>query len=110
MTTHHSHERVPALTLGWRLKMALGERSADEMAAHLGVSRQTVSRWMNDHGAAPKRAYIIQWALATKTSAEWLETGKVTGGGGGGGLQIGRDTRKMGPSQYTAGNIDRLVA
>lgn len=63
-----SNERVPALTLGWRLKMSLGEESTQGMADHLGVSRATVSRWMSDRGAPPKRAYLLQWALATGTS------------------------------------------
>lgn len=31
--------RVPALTLGWRLKMALGDMPVTTMADHLGVSR-----------------------------------------------------------------------
>lgn len=66
---------MPELTLGWRLKMALGDMKRDDMAALLGVNPATVSRWCADKGAAPKRAYIIQWAMATGVSAEWLEAG-----------------------------------
>ena len=45
------------------------------MADSLGVSRATVSRWMHDRGAAPKRAYLMQWALITGVPVEWLTTG-----------------------------------
>lgn len=69
-------ERVPQLTLGWRLKMALGETTAQEMADYLDVSRQTLSRWMADKGAPPKRPFLIQWALKTSVPVEWLETGR----------------------------------
>lgn len=72
-----TRERIPSLTLGWRLKMALGSTSAQEMADGLGVSRQTISRWMADRGAAPRRAYVSQWALATGVPVQWLESGVV---------------------------------
>ena len=55
--------RIPAVTLGWRLKMSMDEMSRGEMAEILGVSEATVSRWCTDKGAAPKRAYLSQWAL-----------------------------------------------
>lgn len=44
---------------------------------------------MNDHGAPPKRAYVLQWALITNVDVGWLESGKVLtqGGGPDGGLQ-----------------------
>lgn len=68
---------IPQLTLGWRLKMALGDYGATEIAADLGVDRSTVSRWMADRGAPPKVAYIKQWALITHTDPEWLQTGET---------------------------------
>jgi transcriptional regulator with XRE-family HTH domain len=70
-------ERIPPLTLGWRLKMALGNDpgSVQKMAAYLGVSRATLSRWMGDKGTPPKRAYIAQWSLQTGVPMEWLEQG-----------------------------------
>lgn len=74
MTTQSS-ERIPALTLGWRLKMALGDMKRDEMAGHLGVDPATISRWMGDKGSRPKRAYLAQWALVTAVPLEWLESG-----------------------------------
>lgn len=81
--TEATHARIPHLTLGWRLKMALGDITAQDMADHLGVSRGTVSRWMADKGAPPKRVYILQWALLTDTAVEWLETGRVPADGPG---------------------------
>ncbi|MFC6009168.1 helix-turn-helix domain-containing protein [Angustibacter luteus] len=68
--------RVPALTLGWRLKMSLGEMKAEEMGELLGVSRQTLSRWMGDKGV-PRLAYIKQWALATGIDYNWLVSGNA---------------------------------
>lgn len=64
MTAAHE-EGIPPLTLGWRLKMALGDMQRGEMAEHLGVDPGTLSRWMADKGAPPRRAYIVQWALVT---------------------------------------------
>ena len=79
--TAQQHERVPELTLGWRLKMALGDMKRDDMAEALGVNPATVSRWMADRGAQPKRAYLIQWALITGTSQEWLLHGVIPDAG-----------------------------
>ena len=73
--TQMQHEKVvPAWTLGWRLKRALdeGRVSAGEMALYLGVNRATVSRWMNDVGAQPKRAYVTLWAERCGVDLEWL--------------------------------------
>lgn len=76
-------ERIPPLTLGWRLKMSLGEMPVHEMADQLGVSRATLSRWMGDKGAPPRRAYLAAWSLATGVPVEWLETGVGADNGGG---------------------------
>lgn len=91
MSTSVSEHRIPELTLGWRLRMALGEHKAEWMAQQLGVSRQTITRWMHDNGAAPARAYILQWALMTGTDQEWLEHGKTpTKPEPDGGLEVAR--------------------
>lgn len=63
--------------MGWRLKMALGDTPAQEMADVLGYSRQQLSRWMSDKGATPRNGVLNQWALVTGVSAEWLKTGKT---------------------------------
>ena len=89
-TSDPKQEHVPELTLGWRLKMALGDRSAQSIADDLGVTRGTVSRWMADRGAPPKAAYIKMWALITQTDVRWLLTGQQTvphPGGPDGGLE-----------------------
>lgn len=62
--------------------MALGDIPVGEMAGQLGVSRQTLSRWMADKGAPPKRAYLAAWSLATGVGMEWLETGVGEAGDG----------------------------
>ena len=77
MTTA-SEDRIPHLTLGWRMKMALGDMKVEDMAETLGVSRATLSRWMGDKGAPPKRAYLVQWALVTGVPLTWLQTGVST--------------------------------
>lgn len=77
MTTER-YERIPELTLGWRLKMSLGEVTRDEIARVMDVTPSTISRWMSDKGAPPKRPYLIQWALVTGVPVEWLETGTST--------------------------------
>lgn len=71
--------RVPEVTLGWRLQMSLAHSgvSAQEMADELGVSRSSVSRWMNDHGTPPRRAYVIQWAMKCGVDSGWLLTGQA---------------------------------
>lgn len=46
-----------------------------QCAELLGVSPATCSRWMSDHGAPPRRAYLLQWAAATGVDPQWLTTG-----------------------------------
>ena len=75
--TAQAAPRIPEITLGWRLQMALGDRKVQDMADILGVNRATIGRWMHDRGAAPKRGYLLQWALITGVDAEWLLTGKA---------------------------------
>lgn len=77
MTTQAQEERVPELTLGWRLKMALGDMKRSDMADSLGVDPGTISRWCSDKGAKPKRVYLMQWALITGVSLDWLEGGQA---------------------------------
>lgn len=91
-------ERIPLLTLGWRMKMALGDDSVQEMAEYLGVSRATLSRWMADKGAPPKRAYVMQWAFRTNVPLAWLETGEIPERPGpNGGEEVGRARRYSKP-------------
>lgn len=83
MTTMHAG-RIPQLTLGWRLKMALdhGDIKRGPIAEALGVDESTISRWCNGGGKPPARAFILQWAEITGVDAGWLETGQGTPGPG----------------------------
>ncbi|MDQ1535864.1 MAG: Bacteriophage repressor helix-turn-helix domain [Actinomycetota bacterium] len=75
-TSGTMNERIPELTLGWRLKMALGHMTGQDMADALEVSRTSVSRWMSGRGTPPKSVYVKQWALITGTDMRWLLTGQ----------------------------------
>lgn len=77
MSTQTQEGRVPELTLGWRLKMSLGDMSRAEMAEALEVDPGTISRWCADKGTAPKRAFVLQWAMLTGVNPVWLETGHM---------------------------------
>ena len=46
------------------------------MADELGVSRETISRWLNGR-TKPSRATLRVWALRTGVPFEWLETGSL---------------------------------
>jgi transcriptional regulator with XRE-family HTH domain len=72
-----ANERIPELTQGRRLRMALvqGRMSVQSMAEALEVSRATASRWMSDTGRPPRTVFIKQWALITGTDVQWLLTG-----------------------------------
>lgn len=66
------------MTLGWRMKMALGhDLTVQQMADELGMSRGQVSRYLNDKGI-PKRAVLLAWALRSGVPFEWLAYGKMS--------------------------------
>jgi transcriptional regulator with XRE-family HTH domain len=66
-------DQVPEWTLGWRLQRALAHAgvSVEEMADELGVTRQTIGRWLHERGE-PKRGYLKLWALRTGVPLAWL--------------------------------------
>lgn len=66
-------QEIPDWTLGWRLQRSLAHAGIgiEEMAAELGVSRSTISRWVNDHGE-PRVGYLKLWALRTGVPIGWL--------------------------------------
>jgi transcriptional regulator with XRE-family HTH domain len=68
---------VPEWTLGWRLQRSLAhaEITVNEIADALNVSRATISRWINDRGAAPRPIYVKEWALRTGVPYTWLAYG-----------------------------------
>ena len=69
---------VPEFGLADRLAKALqvANVSNQAMADYLGVSRNTISAYVNGRGT-PKRAYLLLWALRTGVDREWLETGRT---------------------------------
>lgn len=101
MTTNPVDDRIPQITLGWRLQMSLavGDLSVQEMADNLGVSRSTISRWLHDDGMPPRAAFVKQWAFATGVSVDWLQTGKDPHDGGpdgeNGGLASGSSKSRL---------------
>jgi transcriptional regulator with XRE-family HTH domain len=65
---------VPKWTLGWRLQRSLAHAGigVQEMARELGVSRSTISRWMNDRGASPRSIYLTRWAARCGVPLEFI--------------------------------------
>jgi len=51
-----------------------------EMAEHLGLSRTTVSNYINGR-TTPSRSLVRDWALRTGVPFSWLENGDAQGGG-----------------------------
>lgn len=86
MTDIATQTNVPAVTLGWRLRMSMefAGLKADEMAARLHVHRGTITRWTHDIGSPPKAIYIERWAELTGVPLDWLQeaadTEATTGG------------------------------
>lgn len=66
---------IPPLTLGWRLQMAMRQsgHTIEYMAARCGVSRSTISRWINDAGKRPPRRGDLQiFAREGRVPESWL--------------------------------------
>lgn len=65
---------VPEWTLSWRLQRSLAHAglSIEDMAAELGVSRQTISRWLNEHGGPPRIGFLKLWAMRCGVKNDWL--------------------------------------
>lgn len=80
MTMYPERRPVPALTLGWRLRMAIetSGKPVKQVADELGVSTETMRRWTHDLGQ-PKRGMLKQIGLATGLPWRWLETGEESG-------------------------------
>lgn len=71
---------IPEWTLSWRMQRALAHAglSVEAMASELGVSRQTVSRWLNEHGGPPRIGFVKLWALRCGVPFEWLAGSEMT--------------------------------
>lgn len=81
MSTAPVEQGIPALTLGWRMRMALESSgfSREGIARELGVDPKTISRWTHDVGSPPKRGIVLQWAVLTAVNPRWLEHGHTDG-------------------------------
>lgn len=64
---------VPEWTLGWRMQRALAhaDMTVEQMGEEIGVSRSTISRWLNDRGE-PRIGYLKLWALRCGVPLGWL--------------------------------------
>ena len=73
-------QRKETPSLDWTLGDRLGKSlkfagvSAQEMADYLGVARNTVSNYVNDH-TMPSKLARKEWALRTGVSLDYLENG-----------------------------------
>jgi len=107
----HPRSDVPPLTLGWRLQMALRQAgvSVQEMADELGMARNSLSRWLNDH-AVPRTIFVKAWALRTGVPYEWLWTGQVSDNAPDSGAGLPRQDLNLKPSGYATSQVTDLAA
>lgn len=79
MTTPSTQERIPAFTIGDRLRKARDKTGLDQgpFAEEIGISRNTVVKYekaTTDEGM--KRPYLAAWAMRADVPLEWLMTGQ----------------------------------
>ena len=67
---------IPPDTVGDRMRRALRKEniSVQEMAEYLGVSRNTVGTWINDHIRPSEQTFKL-WAMRTGVPLDWLKEG-----------------------------------
>lgn len=74
---------IPALTLGWRMQMAMAHanRTREYMALKCGVAASTISRWLHDGGVRPPRRGDLEiWARECRVPRDWLESSQERDG------------------------------
>lgn len=59
-----------------RKSLTFAGMGVGEMSEYLGVTRETVSRWMNGKNPVGRQSLRL-WALRTGVPFEWLETGNA---------------------------------
>lgn len=73
---HHEHMTItlPQFLLGhyMRLSMDSAGLTVEDMAERMGVSRTTVSRWLNNR-SEPRRGELLAWAQLTDVPVWWLQ-------------------------------------
>lgn len=72
-----NRELVPEFDLPDRMRKGLrvAGMTVQEMADYLGVTRTTVSNWINGHVPPSKQTQRL-WALRTGVDFDWLQTGE----------------------------------
>lgn len=85
MSTMNAPEKIPAFTVGDRLRKAREANTGldqTQFAEEIGVSRGTVSNYERaETTKGMKPAYLKLWAMRCEVSVEWLETGTGTSSG-----------------------------
>jgi transcriptional regulator with XRE-family HTH domain len=71
-------EAVPEFNRTDRMALALRHAGLtnQDMADYLGVTRETVSRWVNGR-STPNRGMLRLWAIRTGVPLLWIETGAI---------------------------------
>jgi transcriptional regulator with XRE-family HTH domain len=79
---------VPVWSFGDRLRKAREMVNLDQtaLARDLGVSRQTISNAERGE-KSPRRSLVMAWAMRTRVSLLWLETGEAPSPDGDGASQ-----------------------
>lgn len=69
---------VPEWDLADRMTKALrvSDLGVQDIAARMGVTRETIGRWINGRNK-PSRPALMVWASLTGVDLEWLETGEA---------------------------------
>lgn len=85
MSTANAHERIPAFTIGDRLRKAREKAGLDQehFAQEVGISRGTVSNYeraVDTEGL--KRPYLAAWAMRADVPMEWILLGETPDGPG----------------------------
>lgn len=110
MTAMRSDEGiVPEWDLADRLSKSLREAGIGvaQMAGFLGVTRETIGRWINGRGV-PRRHALLAWAAVTGVSLEWLETGEARATVDAGLLELPRLDSNQQPSGYLSALVRGL--
>lgn len=100
MSTQSGVGVIPEWTVADRLRKAreLTGMDARDFAAHVGISRNTVSNYENGKTSRIGRPMLAAWSMATGVPMKWLETGEApTGPEPDGGLIAERTRRDSNP-------------